>query len=132
MILALCVCVCLYVHDFVYIGVCIVALSHDSSFFLHNSAVSDDMLPSDIEVVIREGYHVSQRVVLPLVINTQHCYVGVYTVLYHVFNTAIHVILGSVVVSISARRVEDPGLIPGRRVQPFFFPYFICANLKVD
>ena len=115
-----CVCVCLYVH---VLGVCIVVLSRDSFFFLRNSAVSDDMLPSDIEVVIREGYHVSQRVVLPLVVNTRHCYVGVYTVLYHVFITPVHVILGSIVVSISTRRMEDPGLIPGRQVQPFFLLY---------
>ena len=117
--MSLALCVCVFVCT--CIGVSIVALSHDS-FFLHNSAVSDDMLPSDIEVVIREGYHVSQCVVLPLVINTQHCYVGVYTVLYHVFITSIHVILSSIVVSISARRVEDPA----SKVQPFFFLLYRC------
>ena len=29
------------------------------TFYLSHLSVSDDMLPSDIEVVIRDGYHVS-------------------------------------------------------------------------
>ena len=64
------------------------------------------MLPSDIEVVVREGYHVSHSVaILSVHACTWDC-----TALF------IHVVLGSIVVSISACHAEDPGSIPGRGV----------------
>ena len=51
--------------------------------FVFLSAVSDDMLPSDIEVVVREGYHVSRSVCLLFYQYTQECtFDGLYSVFH--------------------------------------------------
>ena len=46
------------------------------------------------------------------------------------FIVTVHVVLGSIVVSISACHAEDPGSIPGRGVH-FFFPSSIIMHLSI-